>query len=240
VKTYIKLHRTIFAKNLVKAMMVACVLAAMLVLVFGCGGSQQSFAKREATSEPSTSASEPLPPSTQQLPSQDSGQNQALPERYQGLEVGEPAKFKNGLVVVVEGASLVRAPAPLTQLGSDDRLVAMRFSLENATPEGQISTRHFKITAAQWQALNQNGDSLNTIYSLEATLEAGEISNPSPDYPYLGWQGELSPGQRQQGSVLFAVPPSVRKIRVRFTQPVMSPPYAEWALGTVAELHQAP
>jgi hypothetical protein len=214
-------------------MMIACV----LVLVFGCGGSQQSFAKRETTSKPSTSASQPLPAGTQQLPSQDSGQNQALPEHYRGLEVGEPAKFKNGLVVVVEGASLVRAPLP--QLGSDDRLVAMRFSLENATPEGQISTRRFKVTAAQWQALNQNGDPLNTIYSLEATLEAGEIPNPSLDYPYLGWQGELGPGQRQQGSVLFAVPPSARKIRARFTQPVMSPPFAEWELGTVAELPRA-
>jgi hypothetical protein len=233
----VKLVR-IHPEDLARTMMTACTLVAMLALVFGCGGSQQSFGKREPTSEPSTSTSEPLSASTQQSPSQDSAQNQALPERYQGLEVGEAAKFKNGLVVVAEGASLVQAP--LTQLGSDDRLVAMRFSLENVTPEGQISTRHFKVTAAQWQALNQNGEPLNTIYSLEATLEAGEIPNPSPDYPYLGWQGDLRPGQRQQGSVLFAVPPSARKIKVRFTQPVMSPPFAEWELGTVAELPRAP
>ena len=134
----------------------------------------------------------------------------------------------------------MQAPAPLPQLGSDDRLIAIRFNLENETPEGQISTRHFKVTAAQWQSRNQNGDPLNTIYSLEATLEVGKIPNPSPDYPYLGWQGELSPGQRKQGSVLFAVPPSARKIRVRFTQPVMAPPFAEWELGPVAELPQAP
>jgi hypothetical protein len=230
-------------KNLLGALaksLMVCVLVAVLPLVFGCDASQQSFAQRETTSQTSTSSSEPSPASTQRSPSQGSGQDQALPERYQGLEVGEPAKFKNGLVVVVEGASLVQAPAPLPQLGSDDRLIAMRFSLENATAEGQISTRHFKITAAQWQSRNQNGDPLSTIYSLEATLEAGEVPNPSPDYPYLGWQGELSPGQRKQGSVLFAVPPSAGKIRVRFTQPVMSPPFAEWELGTVAELSRAP
>ena len=229
----------IHLQNLAKATIMTYTLVAALMVVLGCGGSQQGSAKEETTSKTSTSASEPLSASTQQLPPE-SGQNQDLPEHYEGLGVGEPAEFKNGLVVVVEGASLVQAPAPLRQLDPDDRLVAMRFSLENATPERQSSTRHFKVTAAQWQALDQNGNPLKTIYALESTLEAGEIPNPRPDYPYLGWQGELSPDQRQQGSVLFAAPPSAKEIRARFTQPVMSPPYGEWELGTVDELPQAP
>jgi hypothetical protein len=87
--------------------------------------------------------------------------------------------------------------------------------------------RSFNVTTALWQGLDQNSNPLQMLHSLQTTLIAGELPNPSPDYPYMGWQGELRPGQERRGTVLFATPPSTKKMRVRFTQPVMSPPVAE-------------
>ena len=213
-------------------------LVAVFVTTFGCSSSQRGSVEGENPSEPSTSA---LPPTTQQLPPQ-GAQGQAPPERYEGLKMGEPAKFKNGLIVTLEEASLMQVPVPLREkLGTDDRLVAVHFSVENANPEDQMSPRSFNITTALWQALDQNGSPLETLYPLETTLIAGELPNPSPDYPYLGWQGQLRPGQKRQGAVLFAIPPSTKKMRVRFTHPVMGPPpVGEWELGTVSELPQVP
>lgn len=157
-----------------------------------------------------------------------------------GLEVGESAGFKNGLIVTVESASLMEVPATLRErFDPEDRLVAVRFSVENTNPEGQVPLRSFNVTTALWQARDQNGTPLQTLYPLETSLVAGELPNPSPDYAYMGWQGELRPGQKRQGSILFAASPST-KMRVRFTQPVMGPPpVGEWKLGTVSELPQA-
>jgi hypothetical protein len=157
------------------------------------------------------------------------------------LEAGEPAEFKNGLIVTVEEAVLTEVPTTLReQIGSEDRLVAVRFSVENVNPEGQAPLRSFNVTTALWQARDQNDAPLRTLYPLETSLVAGELPNPSPDHPYMGWQGELTPGQKRQGSILFAASPST-KMRVRFTQPVMGPPpVGEWKLGTVSELPQAP
>ena len=102
-----------------------------------------------------------------------------------------------------------------------------------------LAQRSFDVTTARWAALDQNGNPLQTLYPLETSLVAGELPNPDPDYPYMGWQGELEPGQKRQGSMLFAAPPST-KMQVRFTQPVMSAPVGEWELGRVSELPQAP
>ncbi len=79
------------------------------------------------------------------------------------------------------------------------------------------------------------------LHPLQTILIAGELPNPSPDYPYMGWQGELRPGQKRRRTVLFAAPPSAaKKMQVGFTQPVMSPPVAEREFGTVSEFPQAP
>ena len=148
-----------------------------------------------------------------------------------------PAQFKNGLIVTLEGASLIRASVAVSErLGPDDYLVAVRFRVENANLQGQTPSRTFNITTALWQALDHNGNVLQTLYPLETSLVAGEQPNPSPDYPYLGWQGELRPGEERQGSMLFAAPLAAQ-VQVMFTQPVMGPPpLGKWELGPVSEL----
>ncbi len=216
-------------------MITAFALVAALEISPGCGGSQNP-------SEPTTTTTTVLmPPPPGQPPPR--VEERAPQERYEGLEVGESAEFENGLILTVEGASLVQE-IPVTlreQLEPDDRLVAMRFSVENANPEGQVPSRTFNVTTALWLAYDQGGNTLRTLYPLETSLAAGELPNPNPEYPYLGWQGELRPGQKQQGSMLFAVPPSTTKMRVRFTHPVMGPPpFGEWELGAVSELPQGP
>ncbi|MDQ3913285.1 MAG: hypothetical protein M3305_16245 [Actinomycetota bacterium] len=144
--------------------------------------------------------------------------------------------------MMLEGASLIQISVPSSQLVTEeDRLVVVRFSVENANPtDGQVPRHTFNITTALWQALGSNGYYLQKIYPVETTLEVGELPNPSPEYPYLGWQGHLEVGQKQQGSVLFVVPLSEKRMRVRFTQPVMAPPVGEWELGAVSELSQEP
>jgi hypothetical protein len=216
----------------------ALAVAATLALAFACDGSQQGFREgADIPSEPpATSVSAPPPtPSTKQTPPR----GEDSPEEHEGLEVGEPAGFENGLVVTVEGASLVQAPSVLEErLEPDDLLVTVRFSAENANPEGRGPLRTFKVTTALWQARDQNGTPLETLYPLETSLVAGELPNPDADYPYLDWQGELRPGQVRQGSVLFVARPATR-MRVRFTQPVMNPPIAEWELGRASGLPRA-
>lgn len=221
------MSREFYPKKLAKTMIIIFVL---FVVASGCGGSQQGSREKENNSGPSTLAST-LPASTQQSPSQ---------EHYAGLEVGESAEFENGLVATVEGVSLLEVPEALSeQLDPDDRLVDVWFSVENTNLEGQMPLRSFKVTTALWQARDQYGHSLQTLYPLETSLVAGELPNPELDHPYLGWQGELRPGQELQGSILFAAPSSTR-MRVRFTQPVMNPPFGEWELGRVSELPRAP
>jgi hypothetical protein len=224
-------------KNEAKATMGALVLMAMFVASFGCGGSQQGPEEAENTSEPYTASASN--PNIQQTSPQDI-QGQASPERYENLAMGEPAEFKNGLIVTLEGASVMDVPESLReQLGPSYLLVPVRFRVENANPEGGRPLRSFRVTTAQWEAFDQNGNPLQTLYPSEMRMIAGELSNPSPDYPYTGWQGELGSEQQRQGSMLFAALPST-KMRVSFTQPVMSAPLGEWELGTVSRLPQAP
>jgi hypothetical protein len=234
--------RRIYPKDLVWVTIAAFAFIPVLAILLGCNGPHQEAGKVETPSEPSTPSVSALPttPGTQQPPPQGS-QGKDPPENYEGLEVGEPAEFKNGLSVTVEGAYLlVQAPSTLEErLEPDDLLVVMYFSVENTNPEGQMPYHTFDVTTALWQARDQNGTPLQTLYPLETSLIAGELPNPRPDYPYLGWQGELGSGQKQQGSMLFVAQPST-KMRVRFTQPVMNPPVGEWELGSVSELPQAP
>jgi hypothetical protein len=231
--------RRIYRKNLVWVTIVAFAFIPVLAILLGCNGSHKEAGKVETPSEPSTTSVSALPttPGAQQPPPQ----GKDPPENYEGLEVGEPAEFKNGLSVTVEGAYLlVQVPSTLEErLEPGDLLVAMHFSVENTNPEGQMPYHTFDITTALWQARDQNGIPLQTLYPLETSLIAGELPNPRPDYPYLGWQGELGSGQKQQGSMLFVAPRST-KMRVRFTQPVMNPPVGEWELGSVSELSQPP
>ena len=201
---------------------------------------EQGSGDREETlfEQPVTSGPAPAPSQKQQ-----STQGaQTPPERYEGLQVGEPAEFENGLIVTLEGASLIQIPVLSPQLVTEeDRLVVVRFSVENASPtEGQVPRQSFNITTALWQALDSNGYPLQKIYPVETTLEVGELPNPSPEYPYVGWQGLLEVGQKQQGSVLFVAPLSEKRMRARFTQPVMAPPVGEWELGAVSGLPQEP
>lgn len=219
------------------AMIVSALVVSVLSVALGCGASQPSSGEVESTSEPSTSTV--LTTSTQQAPSQDN-QAQALPEHYENLKIGESAEFKNGLIVTLEGASVMNAPESLSdRIRANDLLIAVRFSVENTNAAGQIQQRSFRLTTAQWEALDQNSNPLQTLYLSETSIDTGEIPNPSPDFPYMGWQSELGPEQQRQGSILFAASPST-KMRVRFTQPIMNPPLAEWNLGTVSALPQAP
>ena len=215
---------------------VAVAIAFALLVAFGCGASRQGVGEGEDTSG-SHYASSVSTPSTQQTSPQGS-QEQVTPERYETLRVGEPAEFKNGLIVTVEGASAMEAPESLKdRIEAGDLLLAVRFGVENANPEGQESQRSFRVSTAQWEALDQNGNPLQTLYYSETSLVAGELPNPNPDYPYAGWQGDLKAGQKRQGSMLFAAMPSTR-VRVRFTQPVMNPPLGAWELGPVSGLTQ--
>jgi hypothetical protein len=219
-------------KERAKAMIIAF---ALVFVTSGCGGSQQNSGG-ETTVETYTSS---VSITGAQRTSPQFDQGQASPERYEDLEVGESAEFKNGLTTTIEGASIMEAPESLrVQLDANELLIAVRFSVENANPEGQEPRRSFRVSTAQWEALDQNGNPLQTLYPSETSLVAGELPNPSPDYPYTGWQGELQPDQKRQGSMLFVASPST-KMRVRFTQPVMSAPLGEWKLGTVSELPQA-
>jgi hypothetical protein len=216
-----------------KAMIIAF---ALVFVTSGCGGLQQGSGEGETTIETYTSS---VSVTGAQRTSPRFAQDQTSPERYEDLEVGESAEFKNGLTVTIEGASIMEAPESLRdRLEANELLIAVRFSVENANPEGQDPRRSFRVSTAQWEALDQNGNPLQTLYPSETSLVAGELPNPSPDYPYTGWQGELQPAQELQGSMLFAASPST-KMRVRFTQPVMSAPLGEWKLGTVSELPQA-
>jgi hypothetical protein len=127
------------------------------------------------------------------------------------------------------------------QRGTDDRLVAVRFDVENANPEDRVSARSFNVTSALWQALDQNGYYLEKVFlPPEMASAVEELPNLSSDHPYLGWQGQLMPGQDQKGTVLFVASPSVQEILITFTQPVMMPPFAEWELGAVSDLPQTP
>ena len=212
-----------------------------LAVVAGCGGSQQQgSAKEEATTESSTSALTPSP-NTRQTPPQNT-QGQAPQERYEGLEVGESVQFDNGLIVALKGASLLQEmPVLPLQLGTDDRLVAVRFDVENANLESHTSPRSFNVTSALWQALDQNGNYLEKVFLPPETASVVEkLPNPSPGHPYLGWQGQLQPGQKRQGTVLFVASPSTKEMLVTFTQPIMTPPFAEWELGAVSGLPQTP
>jgi len=224
----------------VRVTVTAFALVAGLAVVFGCGGSQQGSAKEESPSEPSTSASM-LSTDTRQTSPRDK-KGQAPRERYERLEVGESAEFDNDLIVTLKGASLVQVPVSLPpQVGADDRLVAVRFEVENANPESRVSPRSFNVTSALWQALDQNGYYLEKVFLPPETVSAvGELPNPSPDHPYLGWQGQLMPGQKQQGTVLFVAEPFAKEMLVTFTQPVMAPPFAEWELGAISALPQTP
>jgi hypothetical protein len=224
----------------VRVTVTAFALVAGLALVPSCGESQQGSVKEEATTEPPISAPTPSPNTRQTSPRETQGQ--APQDRYEGLEVGEPAEFDNGLIVTLKGASLVpEMPVPPPQLGADDRLVAVRFDVENANPEDQISPRSFNVTSALWQALDQNGNYLEKVFLPPGTASAVEkLPNPSPDHPYLGWQGQLMPGRKQQGAVLFVASPSAKEMLVTFTQPIMTPPFAEWELGAVSALPQTP
>jgi hypothetical protein len=207
-------------------------IAFALVLAAAPGCSQQGSGEGGTTVETYTSSG----PGSQQTSPQ---VGRVPPERYEDLGVGESAEFENGLNATIEGASIMEAPESLRdRLEANDLLVAVRFSVENANPEGQAPRRSFRVSTAQWEALDQNGNPLQTLYPSETSLVAGELPNPNPDYPYTGWQGELQPDQKRQGSMLFAASPST-KMRVRFTQPVMSAPLGEWQLGTVSELPQA-
>lgn len=211
-----------------------------LLVVPGCGGLQQGSTKEEAASDPSTSTTTPSTNPRQMSPRDTQGQ--ASQEHYEGLEVGEPARFDNGLTVTLEGASLlVQVPVPPVQRGTDDRLVAVRFDVVNANPEDRVSARSFNVTSALWQALDQNGYYLEKVFlPPEMASVVDELANPSPEHPYLGWQGQLMPGQDQKGTVLFVASPSVQEILITFTQPVMMPPFAEWELGAVSALPQTP
>ncbi len=214
-----------------KQSLAALMLAGMLATIPGCGGSEEQSSEEETLPELSPST-QPSPRTTQaSLPS----------ERYEGLETREPAEFENGLTAMVEEAFLAPVPAALSEeLEPEDLLLVARFRLENVNPEGQTPSRTFNVTTALWQARDQNGNVLRTLYPLETSLIVGELPYASPDYPYLEWQGELRAGEKRQGSMLFAVPPSA-KVWVRFTHPVMGPaPTAEWELGPTSELPQAP
>jgi len=158
------------------------------------------------------------------------------------LEVGESVQFDNGLIVALKGASLVQGmPVLPLQLGTDDRLVAVRFDVENANLESHTSPRSFNVTSALWQALDQNGNYLEKVFLPPETASVVEkLPNPSPGHPYLGWQGQLQPGQNRQGTVLFVASPSTEEMLVTFTQPIMTPPFAEWELGAVSALPQPP
>jgi hypothetical protein len=231
------MQRGICFKNQAKAIMTMFVLMAIFVGGVGCSSSQQSAGEGENALESYTSTAST--PSTQQTSTQ-GNQGQVLPERYDGLKMGEAAEFKNGLTVTLEGASVIDVPGSLSDsVDANDVLVAVRFNIENTNPEGQMPLRLFRISTAQWEAIDQNSNPLQTLYSSETSLIAGELPNPTPNYPYMGWQGELRPEQQRQGSMLFAALPSTR-MRVRFTQPVMNPPLGEWELGTISELLQAP
>jgi hypothetical protein len=224
-----------YFKDRAKAKMIVFALVTTLAVAVGCGGMQQDPGEAKNTSEPYASSA----PDTQQASPQD-GRDQAPIERYEDLEMGESAEFENGLTATLEEASVMDVPESLSDLLEvNDLLVAVRFSVENANPEGQTSRRSFDVTTARWEALDQNGNPLQTLYPVETSLIVGELPNPDPDYPYMGWQGELRPGQKRQGSMLFAAPPST-KMRVRFTQPVMSAPFGEWELGRVSQLPRAP
>lgn len=231
------MHGRIYPKDQVRVAMIASALVPVLAIALGCGASQPDFSEGENTSGPSASTA--LAPSTRQAPPRDN-QAQAPPERYEDLRTGEIAEFKNGLTVTLEGASIMEVPESLSdRLRANDLLIAVRFSVENTNPQGRMPRRSFRITSAQWEALDESSNPLQTLYLSETSMVAGEPPNPSPDYPYTGWQGELGPEQRRQGSMLFAASPST-KTRVRFTQPVMNPPLAEWDLGTVSALPRAP
>jgi hypothetical protein len=230
----------IFPSRLVRVTVTAFALVAGLAVVLSCGGSQQDSAKEEVSSEPFISAPTPSTNTWQMSRQETYGQDPQ--EHYEGLKMGEPAKFDNGLIVTLEGASLVqKISVPPLQLGAEDRLIAVRFDVENANPEGQTSPRSFNVTSALWQALDQNGNYLEKVFLPPETASAvGELPNSSPDHPYLGWQGQLMPGQKQQGTVVFVASPSAKEMMVTFTQPIMTPPFAEWELGAVSALPQTP
>ncbi len=224
--------------GLAKAAAPALALLAGLALWVGCGDTRQGSGREEEPSEASVSAPTPAPDNRQAHPPRDA-QGQASIERHEGLRVGEPAEFENGLVVTLESASLMPVPPP--QLGAEEPVVAVHLDVKNANREDTGAVRSFNVTSALWQALNQDGYYLERIYFSKESLDVGDLPNPSSDeHPYLGWQGELRPGQERRGTVLFVVPPSTEGVRATFKQPVMSAPFAEWDLGAVSELPQAP
>ncbi len=178
-------------------------------------------------------------------------------ERYEELEVGQTVEFSSGIAVTLEAASIMSPPDPQTMAGgprgepksvsSDlaaqlrqemregNRLVNVRFSLENTNRVGTDPSR--PLEAGQWEAQGPNGP------PLEGAVIGGamEISNPYPNYPYKGWQEELAPGKRHQGTIHFMVPEGT-ELRVRYI-PVLrgaggANPVAEWDLGNVSKLSQ--
>jgi hypothetical protein len=98
--------------------------------------------------------------------------------------VGESAEFKNGLVVTLEEASLMQVPVSLREkLGADDRLVAVRFSVENANPEDQASPRSFnRAVASPGPERSPPGDAL----PLRDDFNRGGAAEPEPRLPLPG------------------------------------------------------
>ncbi len=177
-------------------------------------------------------------------------------ERYQELEVGQTVEFSSGIAVTLEAASIMTPPEPQAMVGprgeagsvsfdlaaqlrqekrEGNRLVNVRFSLENTNRIGTDPSR--PLEAGQWEAQGPNG------LPLEGAPIGGamEASNPHPDYPYRGWQEELAPGKRRQGTIHFMVPEGT-ELRVRYTPELQGAgganPLAEWDLGNVSELSQ--
>ncbi len=177
-------------------------------------------------------------------------------ERYEGLEVGQTVEFSSGLAVTLEDASLMTPPEPQTMAGprgevesvsfdlaaqlrqemrEGNRLVNVRFSIENTNQIGKDPSR--PLEAGQWEAQGHSGPPLEGGPIGGAT----ELSNPHPDYPYRGWQEELAPGKKRQGTIHFIVPEGT-ELRVRYI-PVLrgaggANALAEWDLGNVSKLSQ--
>jgi len=177
-------------------------------------------------------------------------------ERYEGLEVGRTVEFSSGIAVTLEAASVMIPPEPQTLAGprgeagsgsfdlatqlrqemrEGNRLVNVRFSLENTNRIGKGPS--WSLEAGQWEAQGANGPPLEGA----PIGEAMEASNPHPDYPYRGWQEELAPGKRRQGTIPFMVPEGT-ELHVRYTPGSRDAgganPLAEWDLGNVSKLSQ--
>jgi hypothetical protein len=121
------------------------------------------------------------------------------------------------------------------EMREGNRLVNVRFSLENTNRIGKGPSRALEV--GQWEAQGPNGP------PLEGAPIGGaiEVSNPYPDYPYRGWQEELAPGKRRQGTIHFMVPEGT-ELRVRYTPGSRDAgganPLAEWDLGNISKLSQ--